>query len=42
LGFNFAVLLYVALHLRKVAGARPQGTHFVADIDGNRMYWARS
>ncbi len=43
-GFHFAVLLYLALHFRKVAGSRLQAMHLVANIDGkpnNRKHWAR-
>jgi hypothetical protein len=42
LGFNFAVLLYLALHLRKVGGKRVQAMHLVANIEGkpnNRKNW---
>jgi hypothetical protein len=41
-GFHFAVVLYLALHLRKVAGKRMHCMHLVADIEGktnHRLQW---
>jgi hypothetical protein len=43
-GYHFAVVVYLALHLRKVAGPRMQCMHLVADIEGKpnaRKNWSR-
>jgi hypothetical protein len=43
--YQFAVVLYLALHLRKVAGPRLSYMHLVADIEGRLNirgpYWSR-
>ena len=43
-GYQFAVMLYIALHLRKVAGRRMQSMHLVAQVEGRpnaRKNWSR-
>jgi hypothetical protein len=45
IGFHFAVVVYVAFHLRKVAGPRIDCMHLVSDIEGKpnvrSRFWPR-
>jgi hypothetical protein len=43
-GYCFAIVLYLAFHLRKIAGARLRSVHMLAGIEGKpnmRKSWAR-